>query len=149
MWQIVAQSRREMQLRTEVWDVLTDFASYEQWNPFIARVDGKLAEGQRLELLLTLPDGSEHRVRPTVTRVDPEREVRWVGRLWIPGLLEGEHFFQLEALDGDRTRLRHSEDFRGVLVQLLGRTLTQTGRAFVGMNHALKTRVEEKRKTAP
>ncbi len=141
-----------MQLRTEVeidapvarvWEVLTDFTAYEQWNPFIARALGKLAEGQRLDLLLALPDGSEHRVRPTVTRVEPQRELRWVGRLWIPGLLEGEHFFQLETLDGRRTRLRHSEDFRGMLVRLLGRTLTQTGRAFVGMNHALKTRVED------
>ncbi len=141
-----------MELRTEVeidapiqrvWDVLTDFSSYQQWNPFIANVEGKLAEGEKLRLTLTLPDGSEHQVRSTVTRVDPARELRWVGQLLVPGLLQGEHFFELEALDAGRTRLKHSENFRGVLVRVLTRTLTQAGRAFVGMNHALKIRAEK------
>ncbi|WP_083862001.1 SRPBCC family protein [Halogeometricum pallidum] len=28
-----------------VWEQLTDFASYEQWNPHISRVSGELREG--------------------------------------------------------------------------------------------------------
>jgi hypothetical protein len=39
-----------------VWDILTDFASYPQWNPFIRRIGGELEVGERLEVRLQPPD---------------------------------------------------------------------------------------------
>ena len=54
-------------------------------------------------------------------------------------------FSRLVPIDSARTRFVHGEDFTGILVQAMGRTLTQTARACVGMNQALKRRVEEQR----
>jgi hypothetical protein len=36
----------------ESWRVLTDFASYPDWNPYLRRVDGKLAPGKTVSYTL-------------------------------------------------------------------------------------------------
>jgi uncharacterized protein YndB with AHSA1/START domain len=33
-----------------VWELLTDFASYPQWNPFIRTISGQPTKGERLEV---------------------------------------------------------------------------------------------------
>ena len=38
-----------------VWAVLTDFAAYRDWNPFITSAAGSLQPGERLELRLEPP----------------------------------------------------------------------------------------------
>jgi hypothetical protein len=142
---------RAMQLRSEieieapperVWRVVLDFARYPDWNPFIQRIEGQLAVGARLDLLVTPPDGSERRVRARLSRVETAAELRWQDKLWVKGLFDGEHFIQLSPLAAERTRVISASEFRGWLVQYMGRSLTQTARGLVGMNQALKRRVE-------
>jgi hypothetical protein len=128
----------------QVWDALTDFGAYASWNPFIRRIEGRPAEGARLEVELQPPEGRPMTFRPTVRSVEPARELRWLGRLGVPGIFDGEHSFTLERLDG-RTRLTHQERFRGVLVPFVARRLRRTyGPAFEQMNDALKRRVESR-----
>src|SRR5436190_18604361 len=115
-----------MQLRTEieilappasVWSVLANFSAYGDWNPFIPRITGELAVGAKLEVLLSPPGGSEMTFRPRLLVVDADRELRWRGKLLIPGLFDGEHFFKLMELEPGRTRFTHGEDFTGILVK--------------------------------
>lgn len=128
-----------------VWDALLDFEKYPEWNPFIARVEGRATPDAELVVTLTTGDGGETTIRPRVSRVDSERELAWKSHLWFRGVLDGEHVFRLIALDERRTRLVNSEKFSGVLLSYMGRRLTQYARGFVGMNEALKRRVEGKR----
>jgi hypothetical protein len=125
-----------------VWDVLTDFASYGEWNPFIRSIVGKPDVGSRVRVRIEPPDGRGLTLKPTVRSADPARELSWLGRLLVPGVFDGEHRFRLEPLDGDRTRFTQSERFRGVLVPLTGKVLEKTQRGFEEMNDALKRRVE-------
>jgi hypothetical protein len=81
---------------------------------------------------------------PTVTAVDPERRLAWLGRLLVPGLFDGAHSFTLEPLPDDRTRLTQSETFRGVLVPWSGGVLQRTEAGFAAMNEALRRRVTER-----
>jgi hypothetical protein len=83
--------------------------------------------------------------RPRVTAADPNREFRWRGHLFVPGLFDGDHRFELEPLDGGAgTRFVHSEAFTGVLAGLLFRFVgDDTEAGFVVMNEALKRRAEE------
>ena len=37
---------------SQVWAILTDFASYRRWNPFIRAILGKSSNGNRLRLTL-------------------------------------------------------------------------------------------------
>jgi hypothetical protein len=127
-----------------VWAVLTDFDDYDAWNPF-ARITGQPNVGARPHVRLMPPNGRETSFRPRVTAADPSREFRWRGHLFVPGLFDGDHRFELEPLDGGtRTRFVHSEAFTGALAGLLLRFVgDDTEAGFVAMNEALKRRAEE------
>ena len=127
-----------------VWQVLTDIGSYAQWNPFVTRASGELRVGGRLEIFVQIPDGSGMKFTPTVLKVEPARELRWLGTLPLPGLVNGEHIFRLEPAGPGRTRFLHGERFTGLLVPVLGLLgiLRKTERGYVLMNEALKARVE-------
>ena len=128
-----------------VWDVLTDFAAYPAWNPFIRRVGGILAPRCRLLVRIEPPGGRAMTFRPVVLRVEPERELAWRGRTFIPRLFDGTHVFRLEPR-GAGVRFTHAETFHGLLVPLLRRSLeTMTRQGFESMNRALKARAESAR----
>ena len=80
---------------------------------------------------------------PTVTRVEPERAFRWLGRLLLPGIFDGEHIYEITPLEENRVRFVQRENFRGILVSLFWKNLdTQTRQGFEAMNAALKQRAE-------
>ena len=126
-----------------VWQLLTDFADFPEWNPFIRRASGEALTGARLEVLLQPPGGRAMTFRPTVLKAEPRRELRWLGRLLVPGLFDGEHIFSIEPLDAQRVRFMQREVFRGLLVPLFAGSLERdTRRGFEAMNRALKERAE-------
>jgi hypothetical protein len=126
----------------EVWRVLTDFAGYQEWNPFITEISGDLREGQALRVSVSLPEGRDLKLRPRVLRCAESEELRWRGHFLFPGLLDGEHFFRLIEHTPGRTRFVHGNNFGGVLLRLAGNSLNRAARGFVYMNQALKRRVE-------
>jgi hypothetical protein len=126
-----------------VWQVLTDFAAYPEWNPFIRRVDGRPEVEEQLVVRMR-PSGTRGLTfRPTVMKVEPNRELRWLGHLLVPGLFDGEHIFEVEELESDRVLFIQREIFKGLLVPLLARSLDRdTQRGFEEMNRALRERAE-------
>jgi hypothetical protein len=125
-----------------VWSILTAFSDYPVWNPFIVAAEGEPRPGARLKITIAPPGRRPMTFRPVVLVAVPERELRWLGRLIIPGLFDGEHDFQLERRDVP-CRLHHSERFSGVLLPLFGDGLLQaTRQGFEAMNVALKKRAE-------
>jgi hypothetical protein len=130
----------------EVWQVLTDFQRYPEWNPFIATVVGQLRPGAKLEVTLLLPGGRERVQRPSLVVFEPPLELRWHARVMFGMLLGWEHFFKLSACEPGRTRLAQGRNYRGVLVKYLGSEFTAMARGFAGMNQALKRRIEQDRR---
>jgi len=124
-----------------VWRVLIDFAAYPDWNPFIRRLQGEPTVGTQLEVTLQPPGGSAMSFKPTVLVAEPGRELRWRGRVLVPGLFDGEHAFRLKAAPSG-CRFHHDELFSGLLVPLFGGMLAKTEQGFGAMNEALKRRVE-------
>ena len=127
-----------------VWQLLTDFADFPHWNPFIRRASGNPKLGQRLEVNIQPSGANGMTFRPTVLRAEPNRELRWIGHLLIPGLFDGEHIFTIEPLGANRVRFVQREIFRGLLVPLFAKGLdTDTQRGFGEMNQALKVQAEQ------
>ncbi len=128
-----------------VWAILTNFAAFPQWNPFIREASGEQKVGGKLRIHVVPPGGKGMVFKPTVLAFETNRELRWLGRLGVPGLFDGEHGFTLEPLESGRTRLRQREVFTGILVPLLARSLDDgTKKGFEAMNLALKERAEKK-----
>jgi hypothetical protein len=127
---------------SRVWQVLTDFPRYPEWNPFITEIEGVPEVGARLRVRIQPPGRKPMTFKPTVLVVTRDRELRWLGRLYLPRLFDGEHSFRIE--DKRRNcRFRQSERFSGVLVRLFGAGIFEaTERGFEAMNSALKVRVE-------
>ena len=125
-----------------VWSVITDFDSYPEWNPFVQRISGPVEEGAKLDVRIVPPGKRGMGFKPTVLKVEPRRELAWLGKLLVPGLFDGEHHFELEELDGGRTRFIQREVFKGLLTGILGGMLGNTLDGFRAMNQALKRRVE-------
>jgi hypothetical protein len=126
-----------------VWQVLTNFDAYREWNPFIRSIEGEPEVGSRLSVRIEPPGARGMTFKPTVRAVDPARELRWLGHLFVPGLFDGEHRLALEPLGGGRSRFVQSERFNGLLIGLFTKTLAATELGFEQMNQALKRRAEE------
>jgi hypothetical protein len=127
---------------SRVWTLLTDFAAMPSWNPFIKSISGNLRQGARLSVHIAPPGTSGMRFKPTIHSVLRERELRWLGHLFVAGIFDGEHYFLLEPHGACRTRLTHGEKFSGLLVGLLSGMLSSTEAGFKAMNTALKQRAE-------
>jgi hypothetical protein len=127
-----------------VWQVLTDFASYPEWNPFIRRISGHPKEGMRLKVYIEPPGAKGRTFRPKVIKAEPKRELRWLGRLLIPRLFDGDHIFTINYIGRERVRYVQREIFSGVLVSSLAHDMEMKIRlGFEQMNQALKARAEQ------
>ncbi len=137
-------SEIEIQAPAErVWQVLIDFASYPDWNPFIRRISGQLKEGKRLKVYIEPPRAKGRTFRPKVLKAEPNQELRWLGRLLIPGLFDGDHIFTIGQIGSEHVRFVQREIFSGLLVSFLPHGLDMKIRlGFEQMNQALKLRAE-------
>ncbi len=141
-----------MEIRTEiqidasaerVWAILIDFDAYPAWNPFIRRISGEPRRGRTLHVRLEPPGTRAVTLRATVLNAQPQRELRWLARLLVPGIFDGEHVLEIEPLDGGSIRFVQRERVIGLAVPLLQRFFEPSARAgFEAMNEALKSRAE-------
>ncbi len=127
----------------QVWAVLTDFSSYPTWNPFIKSLTGDVTVGNTIMARLEPPKASGMTFKPKVLEFEANKKFVWLGHLFIKGLFDGEHSFELiDNLDGTTTFIQ-SEKFEGVLLPLFKKMLdVNTKEGFELMNKALQARVE-------
>jgi hypothetical protein len=125
-----------------VWEVLTDFASYSEWSPFL-RIEGTPEVGSKLTVHMTADGEHGMSFRPKVLAAVPGEELRWIGKLGFHGIADGEHFFLLSTNTDGTTRLNHGERFSGALVALAKNNDSAKGNAnYERFSLALKQRVE-------
>ena len=94
--------RTEIQINAtpqKVWDILTTFENYPNWNPFITKLEGNVKAGNKIVVEISPPDAKKRTFKPKVLVFEPQKELRWIGRLILPGIFDGEHV--LELIDND------------------------------------------------
>lgn len=121
-----------------IWNVLMNTEKYPDWNPFIKWIKGDLKVGNSITVQI-----QDMKFKPKVLKLEPQKEFKWKGKLWIKGLFDGTHRFHLIEHGNGTTTLEHSEKFKGILVPLLSKKLDkETKPGFLAMNEALKELVE-------
>lgn len=128
-----------MAKREKVWNILTDYKAYPEWNPFISSLTGNVAVGNIIKIQL-----QGFTFSPKVLTYTENTELSWLGHLGIKGLFDGMHIFSLQEQTDGTTLFKQSEHFRGLLVPLFSKRLdTDTKKGFEQMNQALKERAEQ------
>lgn len=122
-----------------IWNHLTDFSSYEKWNPFITKIMGDQNTGSKLKVSIKLENKKLQHFKPQVLTFKSREEFRWKGKLFFKGLFDGEHYFKLVKLSPNETRFVHGEKFTGILVPMIMKMIKEdTLNGFNTMNSSLK-----------
>ncbi len=125
-----------------VWQIVSDFRSYPEWNPFIVRATGTPRVGERLDVTIVAPGLKPASFRPRVLSLEPGRLIRWKGELKVPGLFDGRHALIVDPLDGGRSRFTTHEDVTGILLPFAGKVMAASQQGFELMARAVKQRAE-------
>lgn len=119
-----------------VWRVLTDFASYRDWNPFIVDASADLRVGGLVRLSVHSPLPLRFRARITI--FDAPRQLRWIGDFVAPWFGAGEHVFVVAPRGPGKSSFLQREVFSGLIPRLLRPVLVAGARrGFRRMNRAL------------
>ena len=126
-----------------VWKILTDFKNYSQWNPILIKIIGELSIGNTLEIHLNTIGGKNRIYHPKITKITPNRELRWSGKFFFSKIFSGERIFLIETLPDNKVNLVNKEIFSGIGVKLAPQKMEDDILAsFKKMNEALKRTVE-------
>jgi hypothetical protein len=127
----------------QVWNILTDFAGYPDWNPFVHSLTGNIKPGEHITVHIVLPGKKGMTLKPRVLAFDRQQKLEWLGHLLFPGIFDGAHRFELIDHGNGTTTLVHSERFKGILVPFMKKMLNgPTLDGFRLMNEAVKQRAE-------
>lgn len=128
-----------------VWRILTDFASYPSWNPFIPSAEGELTEGALLRIKIRPPGKKAQDYSVRILKIEEPKEFRWLGHFHMRGLIDGDHLFEINPVAENKLQLVQRESFSGLLVPLVWTSFLNTHlrRGFEELNQSLKNRAEQ------
>ena len=122
----------------QVWPVLTDIASYPDWDPNMVRTEGTIAPGNKVKFFTKLMPNRAFPVK--VTELDENRRLVLTGGMPIPGLFKSERIYNVTEIDAG-TKVELTESFNGLLLPLFGRQIPDLNPIFEEFVQALKERV--------
>ena len=121
-----------------VFEILTDFGSYQEWNPFISKIEGEVKEGNIIHVSI-----GKMSFTPEVLSLIDNKQLYWKGKYLANFIFSGEHRFELTPGGEAKCSLKHYEIFKGILLPMMKKKLlNETTQGFEAMNIALKNRAE-------
>ena len=128
---------------TAVWQVLTDFPSYAEWNPYIVSLSHLAQAEESFKMSVIMPNGQKSEVTPIMEIVQSPNNLQWRGRIVHDLVFVGHHQFVLEKVNEQTTRFIHKETFSGFLLPLLKKRVSNQA-GFEAMNKAIKQETERR-----
>ena len=127
-----------------VWNILTDFDDFSRWNPFIKEISGNIQVGSQIYVYIKPPNSNAMKFKPKLLKYEPEKEIRWIGKFYLPKLVDGEHSLSIKKLNNENILFVQKETFSGLLVPFISGLLKDTKTGFELMNNELKKEAEQK-----
>ncbi len=122
-----------------IWKILTDAPNFPRWEPNVVRVEGKIASGEKITVHTKL---SPNRAFPvTVTEFAPGKRMVWSSGMPL-GLFKGERIFTLTPKSNGTVEVTTREEFSGLLLPLIGRTIPDLSETFQNFAAGLKKAAE-------
>ena len=122
-----------------IWALLTNAPGYPEWDPGVERIEGKIAPGEKITAYTKLSPGRAFPV--TVTAFEPSRTMVWASGMPL-GLFKGERTFTLAPQGSGSTMFTLREEFTGLLLGLIGRSIPDMAATFEQFAAGLKRRAE-------
>ncbi|MCB1936846.1 MAG: SRPBCC domain-containing protein [Nitrosomonas sp.] len=127
-----------------VWEVLTGFSDYGEWNPFIIKASGEFKAGTVMDVAIAVPVIRSMDFKLKTVSIDEGKAFVWLGTTIKPKILDGLHTFNVESLEDGRTRFSQEEKLSGLLLYFAVPFIkSQMQNNFNAMNAALKTYAEQ------
>lgn len=123
-----------------IWAVLTDAPGYARWDSGVLRVDGRIADGEKLKLVSEANPKRTFALR--VTEFRPGERMTWTGGMPL-GLFRGVRRFTLTPQGNGTTRFTVREEYSGPLLPLIWRSMPDLGPSFRKFATGLKRQAEQ------
>lgn len=124
----------------KIWALLTDAASYPDWNPTVERVEGRIAYREKVKVYTKFSPGRAFPVK--VTEFEPPKTMVWTGGMPL-GLFKGVRTYQLTPGGDGTVEFAMREVFSGLLAPLIEKTIPDLQPAFDQFAAALKKKAED------
>ena len=122
-----------------VWALLTNAPGYVRWNNTVQKVEGRIAAGERLTVHAKVNPGRAFPVK--VTGFESPRRMVWTGGMPL-GLFKGERVFLLTPAATGEVEFSMREEYTGLLVPLIARSIPDLQPAFDEFARDLKRAAE-------
>jgi uncharacterized protein YndB with AHSA1/START domain len=124
----------------KVWAVLTDGDRFPQWDSGIERVEGKIAPGSTIKLYVKVNPGRAFPLK--VTEFAAPRRMVFTGGMPL-GLFKGVRTYTLEPDGAGGTRFRMREEYTGLLLGMIWKSIPDLGPSFEEFASGLKAAAEK------
>ena len=123
-----------------VWAVLSDGARWAAWDSGVDAVEGRIALGETMKIRTQAAPGRTFPVKVTV--LEPPMRLQFSGGMPL-GLFRGVRNYVLSpAANGGGTTFHMREEYTGLLLGLIWRSIPDLGPSFDRFARGLKVRVE-------
>ena len=122
-----------------VWQVLTNFSRYHEWNDFVQYVDGRPVPGERIEIVMDVGLSEPNRMKVRLTDVVENETLAWSNKFLFGSFVRTDHYFELYREAPSETLLIQGMRSSGLLPALINNPLEDTYRIRMHeMNEALR-----------
>lgn len=127
-----------------VWDVITDFRRYGEWNPFVVACDSTLKVGDPIEMRVHLFGAFAQPQREIIFEHEPGKRFCY-GVAGVPfGAMRSNRCHEVRVLDSGRSEYRSHFELSGWLSPVVSGLLgSQLRRGFHAMTESIRTRSEQ------
>ena len=125
-----------------IWSLLTDAAGYPKWNSTVAKVEGRIAPGEKVTVYAKATPGRAFPLKVTV--FEAGRRMVWAGGMPL-GLFTGRRTYTLAPAKDGTVEFAMREEFSGLLAPLIARSIPDLQPAFDAFAADLKRQAETTR----
>ena len=146
---MIAEHEHEIDAPPElVWEVITDWDRYPEWNPFVVSCSSTLEVGAPIDMRVRVLPWFAQRQREWITEHEPGLRFCYSMAGMPEALLASARCHTLTALEGGRTHYASRFELRGLLAPFVGWMLGgRLASGFGAMSAAIRTRAEALHRT--